>query len=125
MGVGGGLGFEVRVRAGGKGGISRAVRSVSGEQSMWTVLTSWLLVSCRDGYRWSSAARQGVVQSRRERIWQQAWAPPRKEERARNFPTPASLVLRFAKNFTFRVLVVAIKIFRMNDRFVQAIDTLI
>jgi hypothetical protein len=34
-------------------------------------------------------------------------------------------VLRFAKNFTFRVLVVAIKIFRMNDRFVQAIDTLI
>jgi hypothetical protein len=104
VGIGGGLGFEVRVRAGGKGGISRAVRSVSGEQSMWTVLTSWLLVSCRDGYRWSSAARQGVVQSRRERIWQQAWAPPRKEERARNFPTPASVVLCFAKNFTFSVL---------------------
>lgn len=40
---------------------SRAVRSVFGEQSIWAGLTSWLLISCRDGYRWSSAARQGVV----------------------------------------------------------------
>jgi hypothetical protein len=37
------------------------VRCVFGEQSIWTGLTSWLLISCRDGYRWSSAARQGVV----------------------------------------------------------------
>ena len=97
MGVCGGLGFEVRVRVGGKGGISRAVRSVSGEQSIWTVLTSWLLVSCRDGYRWSSAARQGVVESRL-RIWTGGvgrLAKPR-ERKERGFPTPSFALVECA-----------------------------
>ena len=74
---------------------------VSGQYSH---LGCWLAVEM--GYRWSSAARQGVVESRL-RIWTGGVgraAKPR-ERKEPGFPTPSSaLVEWFEKNFTLGVL---------------------
>lgn len=93
MGAGGGLGFEVRVRRMEKAVflVRCVLCSASRVFGRYSHLGCWLAVEMV--YRWSSAARQGVVEVGSANLDGQRGSFCQEKRKGAGFPTPSSAVL--------------------------------